>query len=326
MSFKKKRMRKSGALLLLACISLYFPAQKAPAQSLRPYENIVSTESQRKILVHLTDALTEGRAAGTAGKQLAEQYLVGQFRAMGLKPVDWAYTQSFRYGDSITVRNVVGLLPAAGPSDEYIVVGAHYDHLGRLGHTIYPGADDNASGVTALLSIARMFCAMKADGKGPRKNLLFVAFDGKELDLAGSRWFVQHLPVPRGKITAMVNMDMLGTDLVPPRRNREYLFAIGENTLPETYRGYLGYLCNRAYYKLDLDLTFYGSRDFYRMMYETSDQHPFARAGIPAVLFTSAFHQHTFKKTDTPDIIAYPLLRKRTLVIFNFIHRLCADN
>ena len=320
-------MRKSCAILLLAGLFLCLPGLKtASAQSLRPYENQVSAKRQRQILEHLADELTEGRAAGTNGTQLAEQYIVEQFRSMGLKPVDWTYTQSSLYEDSIAIRNVVGLLPASTGSDEYIVIGAHYDHLGRLGHTVYPGADDNASGVTALLSIARMFCAMKADGVGPRKNLLFVAFDGKELDMAGSRWFVRHLPVPKEKVKAMVNMDMLGTDLVPPGRNREYLFAIGENTLPETYQGYLSYLCHRAAYKLDLDLTFYGSRDFYRMMYETSDQHPFARAGIPAVLFTSAFHQHTLKRSDTPAIIDYPLLRKRTLVIFNFINRLCADN
>ena len=239
--------------------------------------------------------------------------------------MDWSYTQSSGYKDSIAVRNVVGLLPASIPSDEYIIIGAHYDHLGRLGHSIYPGADDNASGVTALLSLARMFAKMKADGQGPRKNLIFAAFDGKELDMAGSRFFVRHLPVPKEKITAMVNMDMLGSDLVPPSRNREYLFVIGENTLPEAYRGYLSYICSRTLYKLDLDLTFYGSRDFYKMMYDTSDQHPFARAGIPAVLFTSAFHQHTYKKSDTIDIINFPLLRKRTLIIFNFINKLCGS-
>ncbi len=320
-------MRKSCAILLLAGLFLCLPARNgAWAQSLRPYENLVSAEEQRRILTHLADEMTEGRASGTQGKQLAEHYLIERFRSLGLKPVDWAYTQSFRYEDSIAVRNVVGLLPAATPTDEYLVIGAHYDHLGRLGHTVYPGADDNASGVTALLSLARMFCAMKADGNGPRKNLLFVAFDGKELDMAGSRWFVKHLPVPQEKIKAMINLDMLGTDLVPPGHNPEYLFAIGESTLPETYQGYLSYLCHRAAYKLDLDLTFYGSRDFYRMMYETSDQHPFAHAGIPAVLFTSAFHQHTLKRSDTPAIINYPLLRKRTLIIFNFINRLCANN
>lgn len=319
-------MRKSCAILLVLSVFLLLQRSSVAAQSLRPYENLLHVEDQRRALEYLADEMTEGRASGTNGKQLAEHFLVEQFRAIGLKPWNWTYTQSFLYEDSIAVRNVVGLLPAAQPSDEYIIIGAHYDHLGRLGHTVYPGADANASGVTALLSIARMFAAMKADGVGPRKNLLFVAFDGKELNMAGSRWFVRHLSIPRDRVTAMVNMDMLGTDLVPPHGNREYLFVLGEDSLPETYRGYLSYLCHRAIYKLDLDPTFYGSRNFARMMYETSDQQPFARAGIPAVLFTSAFHQHTLKKTDTPAIIDHPLLRKRTLVIFNFINRLCADN
>ena len=319
-------MRKSCAILLVASLFLLLSGRESAAQSTRTYENLVGTQEQMQTIAYLTDAMTEGRASGTKGKELAEHFLVEQFRKIGLKPWHWNYTQSFLFQDSIPVRNVVGLLPASVPTDEYIVVGAHYDHLGKLGHSIYPGADDNASGVAALLSIARMFSAMKADGKGPRKNLLFVAFDGKELDMAGSRYFVRQLGIPHEKITVMVNMDMLGTDLVPPHRNREYLIALGENTIPKTYQGYLSYLCTRALYKMDLDLTFYGSRDFTKMMYETSDQHPFAKAGIPAVLFTSAFHQHTYKKTDTKDIIDYPLLRKRTLVIFNFINRLCAEN
>ena len=324
-------MRKSCAKLFAVAILLILglvPAGMVPAraQSTLPYENKVAVEDLRRDVEYLAHEMTNGRASGTPGKELAEHYLVSQFRNLGLKPWNWNYTQSFRYRDSIIVRNVVGYLPASIPSDEYIVIGAHYDHLGKLGHTVYPGADDNASGVAALLSLARMFSAMKADGKGPRKNLIFVAFDGKELDMFGSRRFVRNLDIPHSKITAMVNMDMLGTDLVPPRRNREYLFAIGENSLPESYRGYLSYICTRARYKMDLDLTFYGSRDFSKMMYQTSDQHPFARAGIPAVLFTSAFHEHTYKKTDTPAIIDHPLLRKRTLVIFNFINRLCMQN
>jgi len=316
--------KRRAILFILSVAALLAPA--ARSQNLRTYENLVTADQLRSTVEYLADGMTEGRAAGTHGKELAEHYLVDQFRSIGLVPWNWTYTQSFLYQDSIAVRNVVGLLPATIESDEYIIIGAHYDHLGKLGHTIYPGADDNASGVAALLSVARMFASMRAEGRGPRKNLLFVCFDGKELDMAGSRWFVRHLSIPKNHITAMVNLDMLGTDLVPPRSNPEYLFALGEESLPESYRGYLAYACSRAFQRLDLDLTFYGSRNFAKMMYDTSDQHPFAVAGIPAVLFTSAFHDHTYKKTDTPAIINYPLLRKRTLVIFNFVNRLCADN
>lgn len=319
-------MRKTCAILSVLLANLLFAVFPASAQTLYKYENLTGTEEMRRTVEYLAHDMTEGRASGTTGKAFAEHFLVEQFRAIGLKPWNWTYTQSFKFKDSIPVRNVIGLLPASVPSDEFIIIGAHYDHLGRLGHSVYPGADDNASGVTALLSLAKMFAAMKADGAGPRKNLLFIAFDGKELDMAGSRYFVRHMTVPKSKVTAMVNLDMLGTDLVPPHKNREYLFAIGEETLPECYQGYLSYICRRTLFKMDLDLSFYGSRDFRKMMYQTSDQHPFARAGIPAILFTSAFHEHTYKKSDTPKIIDYALLRKRTLVIFNFINRLCAQN
>lgn len=318
-------MYKTRAILFILLVAA-LSAPPARSQSLRSYENLVTADQLRSSVEYLAHDMTQGRAAGTPGKELAEHWIVGQFRSIGLVPWNWHYTQSFLYQDSIPVRNVVGLLPATVETDEYIVIGAHYDHLGTLGHTVYPGADDNASGVAAMLSVARMFAAMRAEGRGPRKNLLFVAFDGKELDMAGSRYFVRHLSIPKSKITAMVNLDMLGTDLVPPRSNREYLFALGEESLPASYQGYLAYACSRAFQRLDLDLTFYGSRNFARMMYQTSDQQPFAAAGIPAVLFTSAFHEHTYKKTDTPAIINYPLLRKRTLVIFNFVNRLCADN
>lgn len=318
-------MYKTRAILFILTVAVLL-MPPARSQSLRTYENLVTAERLRSAVEYLADDMTQGRATGTSGKELAEHWIVEQFRSIGLVPWNWTYTQSFSYQDSIPVRNVVGLLPGTSATDEYIVIGAHYDHLGMLGHTIYPGADDNASGVAAMLSVARVFAAMRADGRGPRKNLLFVAFDGKELDMAGSRYFVRHLPIPKEKITAMVNLDMLGTDLVPPRKNPEYLFAIGEESLPASYQGYLAYACSRAFQRLDLDLTFYGSRNFAKMMYQTSDQQPFAAAGIPAVLFTSAFHDHTYKKTDTPAILNYPLLRKRTLVIFNFINRLCADN
>ena len=319
-------MNKTCAIPVFLAVFLLFLPTFSRSQNYQMYENLVGTQEMKEVLSHLAHEQMEGRASGTSGKELAGHFLMERFRAIGLKPWHWTYTQSFLYEDSIIVRNIVGLLPAHHPTDEYIVIGAHYDHLGKLGGSIYPGADDNASGVTALLSLARLFSTMKADGKGPRKNLLFVAFDGKEIDLAGSRHFVRHLDIPRSKITAMINLDMLGTDLVPPHRNREYLIALGMNTIPESYRNYLSYICTRARFMIDLDLTFYGSRGFTKMMYDNGDQQPFAKAGIPAVLFTSAFHEHTYKKTDTPAIIDYPLLRKRTLVIFHFINRLCADN
>ena len=150
-----------------------------------------------------------------------------------------------------------------------------------------------------------------------------MAFDGKEFNMCGSEHFVQNLPFPARNITCMVNLDMIGTDLEPVGFRRDYLIVLGEERLDPKYRGILGYLSRRKNYEMDLDLTFYGSKDFTKIFYRMSDQYSFAKAGIPALLFTSGIHKHTYKPSDKSDIINYDLLRKRTLLIFNFIFRVC---
>lgn len=407
----------------------------ASAQRASSYEQLIYQEKQEKILTYLADDMNEGRASGTNGNENAERLIVEKFKEYGLQPYHWNYTQSFMYEDSIAVRNVTGIIYASTPSDEYIIVSAHYDHIGKLHGTIYNGADDNASGVTALLNIAEMYGAMKRDGVGPHKNIIFVAFDGKELSMAGSKYFVKEmlsggsttrsvdksttrtsptktgaitgnrttasttgtttasttgtttasttastpgtkngttsstvakatagtassattgttagttigatagttarrktspmtiissggLYIPKSKIICNINIDMLGTDFEPTGSNPEFIIMLGEERLNPKYQGIVSYICSRAKYKMDLDLTFYGSREFRKTYYTLSDQYSFAREGIPAVLFTSAFHRYTYKPTDDPDIINYPLLRKRTLVIYNFIDRLCKE-
>lgn len=438
--------------ILLFSISMI---SNASAQRASSYEQLIYQEKQEKILTYLADDMNEGRASGTNGNENAERLIVEKFKEYGLQPYHWNYTQSFMYDDSIAVRNVTGIIFASTPSDEYIIVSAHYDHIGKLHGTIYNGADDNASGVTALLNIAEMYGAMKRDGVGPHKNIIFVAFDGKELSMAGSKYFVKEmlsggsttrsvdkattpttdtkadavtdnrttisttasttisttgtknetagstvakatagmassattgtptgttigatagttsgtaaggtsgtaagattgtttgtttkarvgtaslrktspiaiissggLYIPKSKVICNINIDMLGTDFEPTGSNPEFIIMLGEERLNPKYQGIVSYICSRAKYKMDLDLTFYGSREFRKTYYTLSDQYSFAREGIPAVLFTSAFHRYTYKPTDDPDIINYPLLRKRTLVIYNFIDRLCKE-
>ncbi len=310
-------MKKSLTCLLLALFSTLLSAQ-----GYRYCEELLTEKSLVNTVSFLADDFNTGRASGTEGNSRAEQFITSRFRQLGLKPFNWTYTSSFRYRDSITLRNVAGLVPASVPSDEYIIVSAHYDHLGEIKGTIYNGADDNASGVAAMLALAEMYSRMKADGRGPLKNMIFVAFDGKELNLAGSKHFVKNLPVPAGKVVADINLDILGTDLVPTGRNREYIMAIDGGTMPSSCGENLRRICFRSDYRMDVCLTFYGSEKFTRMVYRNGDHASFTKAGIPAVFFTSGFHQHTLKASDDTDIIDFPLLRKRTLVIFNYINYL----
>src|SRR5439155_18308902 len=129
---------------------------------------------------------------------------------------------SFNFSTDVTRRespsfNVVGILPGSDPKlkNEAIVIGAHYDHLGRGGEgslapregDIHHGADDNASGVAALIELARMFSSQNPK---PRRTIVFIAFSGEEEGLIGSNYYVNHSVVPLPNTVAMINMDMVG--------------------------------------------------------------------------------------------------------------------
>jgi len=309
-------MPKRILILPLICIVFY-----ANAQSLDLYESMVTAETLRSKIEYLADDQMEGRATGSIGNIITQRYIYDKFKGFGLLPYNWSYTQSVPLNDSIIVRNVIGIIPSINSSDEYVIVSAHYDHLGEMSGKIYNGADDNASGVAALISLVEMFSQMRHDGMGPKRNIVFVAFDGKENNMAGSRYFVSNLDIPKKKIICDINLDMLGTDLVPPRRNKEYLIFLGEEKLKEQFRGIASYLASRNKYRIDLDQSFYGSKDFSRFFYEMSDQIIFDQAGIPAVIFSSGFHDHTYKPTDDIGIINFSLLAKRIQLIFDFIER-----
>lgn len=311
-------MPKKSLTILLLFVSLL-----SRAQGFGYYGSLIEPDDQKRMLSFFASEAASGRCSGSLGNAIVGQYVVDVFRECALIPVNWTYTQSLRHNDSTVVRNVLGILPSSIPSDEYVIVSAHYDHLGTIGGRIYAGADDNASGLAAMLSLAKGLSRYRREGGYLGKNIIFVAFDGKELNMCGSEYFVKNLPCPKNKILCDVNIDMLGTDLVPPGKEKEYIFEIGEETLPHAYRGRLSTICFSSAYKMDLDQSFYGSRDFRKMFYSMSDQISFQKAGIPAVVFSSAFHHHTYKVTDTVEIINFPLLYKRTMLIFRFIVMVC---
>ena len=169
------------------------------------------------------DAL-EGRLAGSAGAACAAEYVAYAFQRLGLAPggEDGGYFQEVPLRSAVnphapggTGRNVVGVLPGADRRmrDEYLVVGAHFDHLGRGGPGslasepgIHNGADDNASGVAAMLAAARRL----AVGPRPRRSMVFVAFTGEESGLLGSAHWVENPTVPLEDVAAMINLDMVG--------------------------------------------------------------------------------------------------------------------
>lgn len=305
-------------LTLTLILSLLLPSQMKGQD--------ITVEYQNTILSFLADDLCQGRECGETGCQEAARLIYDEFHRLGLNPLNWKMLQSFRVNDTVVARNIFGVVPALYPTDRYLVVSAHYDHLGKLYSTIYNGADDNASGVTVMLSLAKMFSQQRLSGHAPYKNIIFVAFDAHEKNMCGSKWFVEHLEelgISRKQIDCNINIDIIGTDLEPVGVNPHYIIALGENTLPSKYHGLLTWYSMSEPHRMDLDLTFYKSKNFTKIIYETGDQYLFRQMGIPAVLFTSGFNKYTLKPGDDTQIIDFDLLRKRTLLIYDFVNSIC---
>ena len=286
------------------------------------YEQIVYQAKQERLMTWLAHDMNHGRATGTRDAARVARYIETHFRQYGLEPFCEGSFYQPLLADSAsgTVgRNVIGFVPSAVPSDEYVLITAHYDHLGVLDGNIYNGADDNASGVTVLLNLADMFGTMKKTRTGPDKNIIFAALDAKELNMAGSKALVGRLQEREmtDSIICAINIDQIGTVIEPVHKaDTNFVIVLGEKTLRRQDRGLID-MCNRYYnIGLDIDHTFYGSENFTRLFYQLSDQIVFHEAGIPALVFTSGFHRHTYKTTDDPDIISYPVMKKRTLLIF----------
>jgi len=180
---------------------------------------LVSSGCAQYDIGRLSSDATAGRNNGTAGSAAARQYLTEE-----LQPLGSVQTQAFSGG-----TNVVATIPGTDLADEYVVVGAHYDHLGsscqskKSGDTICNGATDNAAGVAAALAIARSIGA-----KHTRRSVVIGLWDGEEDGLVGSRWYVDHPLVPLADTVGYVNFDIQGANLSPSLRDKS--FAIGSES------------------------------------------------------------------------------------------------
>lgn len=146
-----------------------------------------------------------GRSPGSAGSSLARQYLTRRYQQLGLQPIGQDYQQAFLFGRKRQGVNLVGYRRGCVYPARYLVVTAHYDHLPARGSKIFNGADDNASGVTALLYLAAL-----TQQQCPVYSYLFVATDAEESHLQGARAFLAQPPVPLAAILFNLNLDMVG--------------------------------------------------------------------------------------------------------------------
>lgn len=305
-------MKRDYLLLALLLVGNITFAQSPIERAL----NTINRSSAEATINFLASDELQGREAGFHGSRVTSEYIVSLLQWMGVSPLADSYFQPFDayrkerqkkgrlevHPDSIaklkqevhqklSMRNVLGMIPGKN-TKEYVIVGAHFDHLGidpvLDGDQIYNGADDNASGVSAVLQIARAFLA---SGQQPERNVIFAFWDGEEKGLLGSKYFVQTCPF-LSQIKGYLNFDMIGRNNKPQQPKQVVYFytavhPVFGDWLKEDIRKY----------GLQLEPDYRA----WKNPIGGSDNGSFAKVGIPIIWYHTDGHPDYHQPSDHAD-------------------------
>ena len=288
-------------LLLLAVASTIPAADKKPAPPKTPTPPTpISVNDVKPHVRWLADPARRGRS-GAAARESAN-YLRDHFRRLKLRPLfGESYFQALpgRKDEKQKARtigqNVGAILPGI-KSDEIVILSAHYDHLGVRKNTVYPGADDNASGVALMLEIARQLANRKTP---PQRTIAFIGFDLEERLLWGSRWFAANPPWPLEQVKLFITADMVSRSL--GNLPLPTVFCLGSEHAPElrTVLDRVGSPKGIEVARMGVDLI--GTR---------SDYGPFRDRKVPFLFFSTGEHPDYHSPRDTPERVDYPKLAR----------------
>ncbi|MDO4228984.1 MAG: M20/M25/M40 family metallo-hydrolase [Capnocytophaga sp.] len=326
-------------------IIILFIALSANAQkTLQKGFQTIDRKNAEAHIQFLADDLLEGRESGFRGGRIAQRYIISQLKQYGIEPLfSEGYLQHFsayrpensatepkRYTvtDSVVTRlqknlylrlemaNVLGMIRGK-KENEYVIVGAHFDHLGieknLVGDNIYNGADDNASGVSAVLQLAKAF---KESGEQPQRTIIFAFWDGEERGLLGSQYFTDKCTF-RNHIKAYLNYDMIGRNNRPAEPNHFVYFYTASHPIFETWLKK-----DVKNYQLDL-------QPDYRAWDNPvggSDNASFAKHKIPIVWFHTDGHTDYHKPTDHFDRLNWDKIVEITRASYLIMWKLANDN
>lgn len=307
-------------LILLAVATVAFAAacagsrasESTPASVIAPPQ----LDSARLLsdLFRLAHDSMAGRAAMTPENAKARAFLVSEMRRLGLAPVNGSYEQAFAMArrnrpDSVKGANVLAMVRGTSTPDRYLVVSAHYDHVGTRSGNVYNGADDNASGTAALLQLAAHFQRNR-----PAHSIIFAFFDAEEMGLLGARAFVATPPVPLAQIVANVNMDMVA------RGDNGLLWAVGTAPYPQMKPVVESIVADpRVTVKMGFDTG--TGRDNWTSQ---SDQGAFHAVQIPFIYFGVEDHPDYHEPSDDPEKVNAGFYYGAARTIASFVTRLDA--
>ena len=325
-------MKKQTLLLLL------FPIFLFSQENIKYSETIIIEDLKTHLNILASDSL-EGRESGKKGQKMAAEYIMNHFKQIGIPPYkrktyfqkfkvesdrhickyncencdEDFITKLFKKKRTVKGENVLGFIKGTDIRDEILIITAHYDHLGKHDTLLFNGADDNASGTSAIMEIAEAFMIAKRQGKGPRRSVLIMAVAGEEKGLLGSEHYTQNPVYPLENTVANLNIDMIGR-VDHYHDTSGYIYLIGSNMLSNDLHS-LSENINKKYVGLELDYTF-NSEDDPNKYYYRSDHYNFAKNNIPVIFYFNGLHDDYHKVTDTIDKIDFKKMEIITRLIF----------
>ena len=291
------------------------------------YSNSITVKDLKKHIQILASDSLEGRETGEQGQKKAAEYIANCFKKVGIPPYKCkTYFQKFKVKSKGHLRqriilkqkyikgeNVLGFIEGSDLKDEVLIITAHYDHLGKKDTSIYNGADDNASGTSAILEIAEAFMKAKKDLVGPRRSILIMAVSAEEKGLLGSKYYTENPIYPLEKTIANLNIDMIGR-VDKYHENANYVYLIGSDRLSTELHN-ISEEVNRKNFNLELDYTF-NKKDDPNRYYYRSDHYNFAKNNIPVIFYFNGVHEDYHKPTDTMEKIDFKKIQKISRFIF----------
>ncbi len=224
--------------------------------------------------------------------------------------------KSERKVEPVSSENVLGYMEGTDKKEELLVVTAHYDHIGITNGEINNGADDDGSGTVTVLEIAEAFAKAKAEGKSPRRSILFMTVTGEEKGLLGSEYYSENPIFPLTSTVADLNIDMVGRVDEKHKDNPNYIYIIGSDMLSSDLHKLSEETAKK--YAPDVALDYlYNSEDSPERFYYRSDHYNFAKHNIPVIFYFNGTHDDYHKPTDDVEKINFDKMEKIGRLIFS---------
>lgn len=299
---------RRATIATAALATLAFAATRAAGPPARP------EPEQGRLRGHV-ETLASPEYGGRRGEvaEKARSYLIREFQSLRLEPLfDGSFTQDVpdREPGPAIGRNVGAKLVGEDPKlrDEWVIVAAHFDHLGVRDGVLYPGADDNASAVAMMLEVAR--CLAESPER-PRRSVMFVGFDLEERGLFGSRYFAEHPPVPLARVALFVTADMIGRSLAGV--GTDFVFVMGTERWPAS-RSWIREEAEGKPLRV-------GTLGADLLLVDRSDYGPFRSRRVPFLFFSTGENPCYHSPRDTADTLDYPKAEAISRVVCGVVRR-----